>query len=133
MTYAKLYLNKPELITKRRSLRQEATKAEQVLWENLKNKQLGYRFRRQFSIGPYILDFYCHGKRLAVEVDGPIHDKNKTRDILRDTWLKTQGIQIIRFKNDEVLFDRDRVMKTILRALQTNYPTLPSPNRGGEC
>ena len=70
MTFGKLFDNHPLLTTRRRQLRRESTKAEQVLWQELRDKKLGYKFRRQYSFGDCIFDFECTELRLDVELDG---------------------------------------------------------------
>ena len=70
---------------RRRALRQSQTKAESKLWSELRNSQIGFKFKRQQSVGPYVVDFYCCEKKLAIELDGSVHDKpaNKIRDQYR--------------------------------------------------
>ncbi len=110
MTYSPLHSNKKEYISRRTKLRRNQTKAEQVLWYELKTKRLGFKFRRQFQIGKYIVDFYCHELRLIIELDGPIHEHQQFYDKQRQVWLENQGYKVIRYLNDEVLFDRDAVL-----------------------
>lgn len=88
-----------------RKLRSTMTEPEKILWEFLKMKPLGFKFRRQHPIGRFILDFYCHSKRLSIEIDGCYHLKSdqKEKDIERTAYLKTVGITEIRFKNEFVL------------------------------
>ncbi|OIO20200.1 MAG: hypothetical protein COY69_02620 [Candidatus Magasanikbacteria bacterium CG_4_10_14_0_8_um_filter_32_14] len=113
MTYALLHSNTTDYIIKRRKLRLNPTKAEEVLWRELHNKKLGYKFRRQFQIENYIVDFYCRELKLIIELDGPIHDEQKEYDKLRTKNLEKLGLVVIRYLNDEVLFERDRVMKEL--------------------
>jgi very-short-patch-repair endonuclease len=90
----------------RRDLRRNATPAEQRLWRMLRNRQLeGRKFRRQHSIGPYVVDFYCVEERLAIELDGAIHDDPARReaDTRRQREIEAQGIRVLRFENREVL------------------------------
>lgn len=99
----------------RRRLRRKNTKAEAVLWQELRASKRGVKFRRQVSIGPYIVDFYCHECRLVVELDGPIHEDEdwKEYDVRRQAWIESQGYIVIRFLNDEVLFEREDVLRQI--------------------
>lgn len=101
----------------RRQLRNNATPAERKLWYYLKNRQLhGLLFRRQHGIGSYIVDFYCPQIRLAVEVDGSIHEDIyvKLNDELRLKFLKESCyIRVVRFSNNEVLNDIDRVLERL--------------------
>ena len=88
-----------------RELRQSATKAEKILWEYLRNRNLdGLKFRRQHPIDKFIADFYCHEKKLVVELDGAVHDEkmNVQYDEARTYELKGSGIKVIRFRNSEV-------------------------------
>ncbi len=109
--------NKKILFTQRKQLRNDATQAEKMLWYELRNSQLdGRKFRRQHSVGSYILDFYCPEERLAIELDGEQHegDKQKEYDKKRTEYLNGLKIKVIRFKNTDVIFGRDSVVKKIL-------------------
>ncbi len=111
-----VYTNKRSLINRRKLLRRRQTKAEQILWKELRGRKSGVVFRRQYGIGSYITDFYCHEFRLVIELDGPIHDEQKEYDRRRENFLKKQGFTILRFKNDEVLFERESVIEKIKSA-----------------
>lgn len=88
----------------RKVLRKKPTDAEKLLWNKLRQKQLeGFKFRRQQPIDNYIVDFICFEKRIIVEVDGGQHAMQKEDDILRDTYLRQQGFQVLRFWNNDVL------------------------------
>ena len=87
---------------KRRFLRRNMTSAERIIWDELRKYKLGFKFRRQFSIGNYILDFYCPQKRLAIEIDGEVHQFQKEYDHVREVFLEEYNINILRFKNSEV-------------------------------
>ena len=93
------------LLDRRKELRKKQTPQEEKLWWYLKDRRLlGFKFRRQPSIGGYILDFYCAEKRLVVEIDGEIHKFNRKRDSERDNYLLEKfNIKIIRFSNKEIL------------------------------
>ncbi len=98
--------NDPALKERRRELRQNQTDAERVFWARVRNRQFfGLRFFRQYSIGPYILDFYCPASKLAVELDGSQHNRTEAReyDAARSEFLNAHGIEVIRFWNDEIL------------------------------
>jgi very-short-patch-repair endonuclease len=93
---------RPYLQTFRTSLRKSLTPAEAALWKSLQRSQLdGRKFRRQHSVGNYILDFYCPAERLAVELDGEVHrnDLAELRDHERKLFLNYYGIKVIRFEN----------------------------------
>lgn len=90
----------------RRELRQKSTKAEKILWNELRNRKCaGKKVKRQFGMGAYVLDFYVPELNLAIEVDGNIHElpKNKIHDKNRDTYLKENGIRVIRITNEDVI------------------------------
>jgi very-short-patch-repair endonuclease len=102
-------------------LRRNATDAERALWRLLRSHQLeGYKFRRQHSVGPYILDFYCPAARLAVEVDGSQHytPEGLTSDAERTAHLGGIGIRMLRFTNVEVTTNADGVASTLLRTME---------------
>lgn len=98
--------NHPKNKVYRRNLRRRETKAEALLWQILRNRQVaGLRFKRQHGIGPFIVDFYCHQIRLIIEVDGGYHDlpKQKSYDQWREAFLDRAGYRMLRFRNEEVL------------------------------
>lgn len=100
----------------RAHLRSNMTEAELVLWEVLKGKKLcGRKFRRQYSIGYYIADFYCPSERLLIELDGQHHftPEGKESDKERDNFLEELEIKVLRFENKEVLNDLTKVLKCI--------------------
>ena len=98
---------------KRKKPRSLPTKAEYVLWQELREQKIGYRFRRQVSIDAFIVDFYCHELKLIIEVDGPIHEEQKEYDYEREEYLKNLGYFILRFTNEEVLFCRENTILKI--------------------
>jgi very-short-patch-repair endonuclease len=100
-----------------REQRREATWSENELWQHLRRKALGLRFRRQHPIGDYVLDFYCAKAKLAVEIDGPIHEQQKGYDRARDEWLATRGIRVLRVADQEVKTDLEGVLQKIRTAL----------------
>jgi BirA family biotin operon repressor/biotin-[acetyl-CoA-carboxylase] ligase len=107
-----------------KTLRQNMTDAEQLLWRHLRaHRLLDQKFRRQQPIGPYIVDFVHFGARLIVEADGGQHNGSST-DAVRDAWLKEQGFTILRFWNNEILQNTDGVLTTILGAVT---PSPPAP------
>jgi very-short-patch-repair endonuclease len=120
-----------------RSNRKKATQAEAFLWQILRNRKLnGLKFRRQHPVeDKYILDFYCAEKRLVVEIDGDYHLKadQKEYDEGRTSELNELELKVIRFTNDEVLFDTERVLQDILDASEISLtPQPPLPEREGE-
>ncbi len=115
------------------------TEAERILWQILKGKKLsGFKFRRQHIIGSYIADFVCLSKNLVIEVDGLIHQlpENAVYDDERTLELKKRGFDVIRFTNDQILHDADKVLNEILLRLKkenierSGSGTPPSGGRG---
>ncbi len=99
-----------------RKLRKNLTDTEKMLWVGLRKRQLdNYRFRRQYPIGPYIVDFICLEARLSIELDGSQHyeEQNQRYDQKRTDWLNSQEFSVIRFSNREVFEDIDCVIQTI--------------------
>jgi very-short-patch-repair endonuclease len=108
--------NLPSLRDYRKKLRRNSTSAEAELWKLLKGKKLdGRKFRRQYSIGNYILDFYCVSDRLAIELDGDRHGDYViiNRDEEREIYLQKLGIRILRFENRMLFQEPEMVLKTI--------------------
>jgi len=101
-------------------LRNKMTDAEKIIWEKLCNKQLGVRIRRQHPIWVYLADYYCHELKLVIEIDGGIHLKKEKReyDIDREVILNEFGIEIIRFRNDQVLKELDTVIERIIEKIE---------------
>ncbi len=108
--------NHPKLKGRRKELRNNQTEAENLLWEKLRRNQLGYKFKRQHSIGRFILDFYCPEKKLAIELDGAQHLENKQYDKEREAYLSEFGIKTLRFWNSEVTKDLNSVIQKIVFA-----------------
>jgi very-short-patch-repair endonuclease len=103
-------------ISSAREMRKNLTPPEARLWVALRGTALnGLRFRRQHPIGPFILDFYCHSARLAVEVDGMQHehDDNPARDEQRDLWLERHGLTVLRVRASDVRDNLDGVLALI--------------------
>ena len=105
----------------RKNLRNSVTAAECVLWQSLKGRQLlGKKFRRQISIGRYIVDFYCPEARLVIELDGERHF-SMTMDEYeaeRTKYLEQEGLKVIRFENKELYDSLEGVLETIRHALR---------------
>jgi very-short-patch-repair endonuclease len=122
-----------------RENRHEPTPAEVHLWKYLRNRQVfGYKFRRQHSIDKFIADFYCIEAHLAIEVDGPIHEYTDEEDAIREEFLKSLGIKVLRFANEKVLTSPELVIDQIsafLRKRDSTKTTADSPSpirRGGQ-
>ena len=112
--------NISQLLDRRRKLRKNQTPQEEKLWWYLKDKRLGVKFRRQHSIGRYILDFYCTEKKLIIELDGKIHEEEESReyDQVRDKFFKELGFIVLRFPNTEIEQNINEVLKTIQNHLR---------------
>lgn len=95
-------------------LRKRMTSAESILWGKLKRKQLnGLHFRRQHPYGMFIVDFFCHKANLAIEIDGEIHKYRQQQDKEKEEYLKNTGISILRFTNEDVINNTEKVLEKI--------------------
>jgi very-short-patch-repair endonuclease len=104
----------------RQYLRNESPKAERVLWSYLRRNQIeGFKFRRQSSIGNYIVDFYCPKKKLVIEVDGDSHFSPEAEplDYEREEYLKSMGAKVIRFTNLDIYNNIEEVVTIIMKNL----------------
>ena len=107
-------------LARRRHLRQDATDAEIALWRLLRARELaGFKFRRQHSVGPYIVDFYCACRRLVVELDGGQHytPEAQAYDERRTSFFTELGLRVIRFPNNVVLMEPEVAVEAIWAAL----------------
>ncbi len=105
----------------RKSLRNNATIPEAILWRRLKGKQVnGLKFRRQFGVGPYVLDFYCPEIRLSIELDGEVHNNYSVEeyDNIRTSFLNENNIREFRFKNDVVYHNIESIVEEIIQYQQ---------------
>jgi very-short-patch-repair endonuclease len=112
--------NKPEVKDKRRELRKNMPPAEVMLWSKLRGKNVkGYKFRRQYSVGTYIVDFFCAEIKLAIEIDGESHylTGSEDRDRKRQAFIESAGICFLRFTNFDVYERLDGVLQTIMDRL----------------
>ena|SRR3989338_2974260 len=119
----------------KRKMRSEMTPDENKLWLKLRGHQFqNLKFRRQHGVGPYILDFFCAEKRLAVEVDGDVHalDIQKERDRERENYLREMGVTIIRYTNNDIFGNIDGVMEDLFRKATATLPPPAPPYKGGE-
>ncbi len=110
----KIYYN-PKLKPLARKLRNNSTLSEILLWNEIKDrKMLGYRFLRQKPIGEFIVDFFCNKLKLVIEVDGESHrEDNYEADMLRQKWLESLGLTVLRFDDLEVKKDMENVLMSL--------------------
>ena len=121
----------PIIFERAKDLRKNMTPSEKEVWELLRNKQInGYKFRRQHPILKYILDFYCHKIKLVIEIDGGIHNTKEQikKDKLRSNHLEEYGLTILRFSNDEVKKNIDKVRHQIIIKIEELIDSTPSPD-----
>jgi very-short-patch-repair endonuclease len=103
------------IFNRARELRGRQTFAEEILWTYLRSRPLGFKFRRQHPYSNYILDFYCHGLKLVIELDGSIHDPEevKQNDEIRQRQLEQDGFTFLRFSNQEIKSNSEQVFQKI--------------------
>lgn len=123
-------------------MRKTMTPAEVALWRELRNEKIGHIFRRQYGVGPYIIDFYCPQLKFAIELDGDVHafENVHKKDLIRDNFLEECGITIKRFWNHEVFEDINSVLVVIVylcrqktdcnSKVKPSLPESPSKIRG---
>jgi very-short-patch-repair endonuclease len=125
--------NRKYLETFRKNLRNNTTSAEGTLWNHLKQKQLGWKFRRQHSVGNFIIDFYCATERVAVELDGAAHftEEGMRKDEERTKYLESLNIRVIRFENRRVFEDLEGVLREIRTTLTRDLRSESVPPEAG--
>jgi very-short-patch-repair endonuclease len=124
----KAFNSSPELWQKLKSLarekRHEPTHAEDRLWQKLRGRQLlNFKFRRQHTIGHFIVDFYCVQAQLVIEVDGEIHQYTQEEDAIRQEFIEAQDLMVLRFTNDDIFKNIDAVLENISEFLQNTQNT----------
>ena len=124
--------NQSKMKSRRRELRKKQTQQEKIVWEFLRSEKFsGPKFRRQYSIGGFVLDFYCPKLKLAIEIDGSIHEIQKNYDKFRQSGIETLRIQFLRFSNDKIENEFSQVAKTILETIcRLQDESLPHPAFG---
>ena len=118
-------LPKPaQTVRRARQLRREMTLPEVLLWQALRDRPSGLKFRHQHPAGPYVLDFYCAAAKLCIEVDGEAHDRanQPARDAERDALLEHHGVKTLRITARDVLSDLDAVIRGILAEAASRQP-----------
>ena len=105
-------------VARARKLRREMSPPEATLWQVLRTRPGGLKFRRQHPVGPFVADFYCPSRKLIIEIDGIAHAMGDTpqRDERRDEWLRSHGYQVVRIPAGEVSCDVEAVLNYILGA-----------------
>ncbi|GLR05122.1 endonuclease [Vibrio hyugaensis] len=113
----------------RSQLRSNMPKPEEVLWQRIRRKQLGVKFRRQHGIGRYIVDFYCAELSLVIEIDGDSHfsAEGKEKDAMRDAFMEALGIKVLRFTNEEAMKQTESVLERIIQFSSEQQPPLTPP------
>jgi len=110
-----------------RKLRKSETDAERKIWQQLRSRNLnGAKFRRQYPVGPYVIDFICINEKLIIELDGSQHLQQRTYDAQRTAFLEQAGYRVMRFWDNDVLLQTENVMQAIVDALANPSPQ-PSP------
>lgn len=121
----KIYNKKSEK-EKRRALRSDPTLAEKVLWLSLRKKQIhGVRFLRQYSVNKFVLDFYSPAIRLAIEADGDSHIGNEAYDLKRQGSIESFNIKFIRYTNEQILGNINKVVKDIEKVVEERLKQTP--------
>ena len=114
-------------LTHAKRLRVRMTDAERRLWYRVHAHRFGAKFKRQVPLGRFVVDFVCFDHKIIIEVDGGQHNENPS-DILRDQWLRSQGFQVLRFWNNDVLKNTDVVLGEVLKTLSSAEIRSPSPD-----
>lgn len=121
--------HKNKLTKRAKDLRRRASNAEQLLWRHLRAKRMmGWKFRRQAIIGPYIVDFACFEAGLIIEADGGQHAEQAAYDAKRTAMLEGEGYRVLRFWNHEILTELEAVLERIRLELEGR----PSPSGRGD-
>ncbi len=112
----------------RKLLRQRMTKAEKILWARIRNRQIGFKFRRQYGIGKYIVDYCCPELELIIEIDGNVHfyKENESADRERQRFLEKLGFKIIRYTNINAIYNIESVLNDLSQKINLISPH-PNP------
>lgn len=120
-------------IRRARVFRRASTVAECALWKLLRNRNfVGLKFRRQYPIGRYIVDFACVEKRIVIEADGKHHGHSWVHDRARDAWIASRGFSVLRFSNEQILCAPTTVVEVIVQALASDSPSPTERSEVGE-
>jgi very-short-patch-repair endonuclease len=125
----KIFNNKIEK-GKRRQLGKAMVPSEVRVWSRIRTKQLGFKFRRQFSVGAYVLDLYCPEVKLAIEIDGDTHsgESSESADRNRQQFIESFSIRFLRFTNSQVYENLDAVIEQIVVTAKKLQETSPNPS-----
>jgi very-short-patch-repair endonuclease len=119
-------------VARARELRGRSTDAEAQLWKRLRDRRFhGLKFRRQYVVGPFIVDFCCPNEALIVELDGGQHDQDRARDAERTAYLRALGYRVLRFWNNELLQHEGAALRRLAQVLGIDEE-IPSPRLRGE-
>jgi very-short-patch-repair endonuclease len=119
--------------TRAKIMRHDSVSTEDLFWSEVRNRKLGgFKFKRQYLIAPYIVDFVCLEKHFIVELDGKLHEGREAYDAARDAFLSRQGYDIYRIRNEEFAGNLPTILTTILHELTAPSPRPSPPLRGGE-
>ena len=111
MSYAKL--------NQARRLRRNQTETEKIFWSRVRNRQLeGFKFKRQYPIGHFVVDFLCFEARLVIELDGGQHDERRAADLNRTQKIEAVGYRVVRFWNNDVNENIEAVLNSVLNAIK---------------
>jgi very-short-patch-repair endonuclease len=121
------------MVERARDLRRKMTAPEVRLWQWLRTRPGGFRFRKQHPAEPYVFDFYCPAAKVVIEVDGEAHSRGDQpeRDAARDEWCAKQGMRVIRIAAIDVMRDLDAVSRAIMIACEEEGADFPSTAFGG--
>ena len=119
-------------LSRARRLRRQSTDAERLLWSKLRDRRMmNCKFRRQFPVGRYVVDFVCRKHNLIIEIDGGHHADRQVYDAVRSEWLQSRGFDVLRYWDNEVLTQMDSVSESIGDALEkrgASYSPSPQPS-----
>jgi very-short-patch-repair endonuclease len=123
------HFNLKEIQKNRRLLRSNMTFSEKIVWMYLRKRQMKQRFLRQYSVDNYIIDFYCPKLKIAIEIDGDIHEqvKQKWHDIQRQEYIERLGIKFLRIKNDELFDNPNKAFERIENIIKEELNHFANP------
>ena len=105
------------MMNRRKQIRTQSSKPEVILWNEIRNEKMGVKFRRQYSIQSYVVDFFCPEKRVAIEIDGKQHSKSQEYDQYRDQYLNALDITVLRFPSQRIFHNLKSVLIEIAKVV----------------